>query len=306
MKSSDESLISVAKMQPEEIGRVRHHSPKLLIRCIIAYMKISVAQIDVKVGDSEANLKKMSEYVERAAEEKADVIVFPEMSDTGYLMSVIVQKAEKWDCGIVLQLQHLAKQYKIHIVAGLSERSGNKVFNAIASIDIKGKITAKYRKTHLVSVEPMVEHKHLSRGNELIVAKVYNQLAGFMTCYEVRFPEIARCLTLAGATIIFLPAAFPLSRIQHWETLVAARAIENQVFVVAANRVGKDGPGLEFGGTSMIVTPYGEIITHASKSEETLVSADIDFGVIAEARAKMDLLKDRQPELYSKKVIVVS
>ena len=291
---------------PAERRRDPRHSPKLLIRCILACMKISIAQIDVKVGDSKANLKKMAEYVQRASQEKADVVVFPEMSDTGYLMSVIVQKAEKWDSGIVLQLQNLAKKYKIHIIAGLSEQSDNKVFNAIASIDIQGKVSAKYHKTHLVSVEPMVEHKHLSRGNELIVANVHNHLAGFMTCYEVRFPEIARCLTLAGATIIFLPAAFPQSRIQHWETLVAARAIENQVFVVAANRVGKDGPGLEFGGTSMIVTPYGEIITHTSKNEETLVSADIDFGVIAEARAKMDLLKDRQPELYSKKVTVVS
>ena len=263
-------------------------------------MKISIAQIDVKVGDSEANLKKMAEYLKHASGEKADVIVFPEMSDTGYLMPIIIEKAAKWENGPVVTMQELALKHKIHVIVGLSERVEDDVYNTIASIDRDGNINAKYRKTHLVTVEPMFENKYLSKGNNLIVANVNNEQAGFLTCYEVRFPEVARCLTLGGAKIIFLPAAFPLSRIQHWKTLIAARSIENQIFVVAANRVGDDGPGLIFGGSSMVVDPTGKTIAEASKSEEKLLITDLDLSIVNKTRKTMSVLQDRRPELYSK------
>ncbi len=265
-------------------------------------MRVGIAQIDCEVGDLDLNTKNMVEYVEEAAGRGCSVIVFPEMSDTGYLMPVIVERGASWESGPIVQLREAARRNGIHVIAGLSEREGNSVFNAIASISPEGDLKARYRKTHLITAEPMFEHHHLGTGEDLILSEVGGITCGFMTCYDVRFPEVSRCLTLAGAEVIFLPSAFPLLRLSHWKTLTEARAIENQLFVVAANRIGTDGPGLTFCGASRVIDPYGTILTSASEIEEKLLIADLDISKVVETRMRMQVLKDRRPELYAREV----
>lgn len=267
-------------------------------------MKLAIAQVDCQVGDLAANTKMMLEYVGEAAANACDVVVLPEMTDTGYLMPVVVEKAAAWESDAPFgALREAAAENSIHVVAGLSERDGNTVYNGIATLGPTGELVTKYRKTHLVTVEPMFEHHHLGSGDELVVGPLAGTQAGYMTCYDLRFPEVARCLALDGAQMIVLPAAFPRVRLTHWTTLIQARAIENQVFVVAANRVGSDGPGLTFCGASRVVDPYGTIVASASEIDETLLVTEIDLERVQRTRARMQVMKDRRPELYGRTVV---
>jgi len=268
-------------------------------------MRVGVAQINCEVGSISANTEKMLRLVQDAKQSGCDAILFPEMSDTGYVMPVILQTASPWTEGPAVALRRAAEKHRLYIVAGLSERDGPSVFNSIAFIGPDGSILGKYRKTHLVTAEPMLEHRHLKAGDELVLGHIGGILVGFMTCYDVRFPEIACNLAAAGAEIIFLPAAFPLIRIAHWKVLSEARAIENQLFIVAANRIGTDGPGLAFGGASRVIDPQGALLASASETEEKLLLVDLDLGVVKQTRAQLQIHQDRRPDLYAKPVKIL-
>jgi omega-amidase len=269
-------------------------------------MRIALAQMICHVGDPGQNTKKMLRFIDEAKQSSCDLIVFPEMSDTGYSMPDIVRTASPWTEGPVVALREAAKKRQINIVAGISEREGDAVFNAIAVIDRNGSLTTKYRKTHLITAEPVFEQRHLRAGEELVIGRIDKIAAGLMTCYDVRFPEIARALTLAGAEVIIVPAAFPLVRIEHWKILTQARAIENQVFVIAVDRVGTDGPGLTFGGASQVIDPSGVLVVAGSETEEKLLFADCDLTQIERARTTLKIQQDRRPDLYAKPVKIAA
>lgn len=118
-----------------------------------------------------------------------------------------------------------------------------------------------------------------------------------MTCYDIRFPELARRLALSGAEVLVVPAAFPLARLRHWEIINACRAIENQVYLAAVNRVGND-EGLVFGGSSRLLDPYGTILSSASEVDEALIVGEISRDRLAEVRDRMRVYEDRREELY--------
>jgi len=268
-------------------------------------MRVGVAQLNCEVGNISANTDKMIRLAEEAKRSGCNVILFPEMSDTGYVMPVIVQTASLWTEGPAVALRRAAEKHHIYIVAGLSERENASVYNSIAFIGPDGSILGKYRKTHLITAEPMLEHRHLKAGDELIRGAIDGIPVGFMTCYDVRFPEIARALAAAGAEIIFLPAAFPLVRIAHWKILSEARAIENQLFIVAANRIGADGPGLTFGGASRVIDPHGILLASASETEEKLLLVDLDPAAVKQTRSQLQVHQDRRPDLYAKPVTIL-
>jgi len=265
-------------------------------------MRVGVVQMDCAVGDVAQNVKKMHEFVARSADADCELVVFPEMSDTGYLMTTILETASNWTDGPVKQLREAARAYGLHVVAGLSEQADDAVFNTIVSIDQMGDIIAKYRKTHLITAEPMFEHHYLGSGDRLVLSHIAGAQVGFMTCYDVRFPEVARTLTLAGSQILILPSAFPLLRVGHWKVLTEARAIENQLYLVTANRIGTDGPGLTFCGNSRVIDPYGTVVAAASEIEETILVAEIHLDKIEETRGRLQVMQDRRPELYAREV----
>jgi omega-amidase len=260
-------------------------------------MRTAAAQISVEPGNVRENTEKMLSFVEQAAKIGADVVVFPEMSDTGYDMPMIVNRAQTWETGTAPALQEAARRNGLNIVAGVSERTTDGIFNSIIIIDRKGVITERYRKTHLITAEPILEQKFLKAGSRLVTAEVDGVLCGFMTCYDIRFPEVARTLSVRGAQILFIPSAFPLVRLPHWISLVNARAIENQIFVVACNRIGHDA-GISFCGTTTIVDPYGTVISSGSDIHESLVTANIDLSMIDTVRSQIKVYQDRQPNLY--------
>ena len=152
----------------------------------------------------------MLEQLEIACDQKIDTLIFPEMSDTGYDYLVMLDAAQTWDAGTIPALCEAAKKRKLNVMAGVSERTKDAVYNSIVVIDRAGEIVGKYRKTHLCTAEPFVEHQLFGSGSELLQLKIDDVKSGFLNCYEIRFPEIARTLAMGGSTVIFVVSAFPM------------------------------------------------------------------------------------------------
>ena len=261
-------------------------------------MKIAAAQISCALGDLDTNLRKIREFSERAKNAAADLVVFPEMVDTGYSMPLIQKCALPWAKGAVPQLQEIAKELSIAIVAGVSDRDGDRIYNAQALIDSAGNIVGKYRKTHLVTAAPLDERPVFTAGGEFVACNVDNFTAGLTICYDLRFPELCRKLAVEhGANLIVVSSAWPWLRIQHLRIFALSRAIENQCYLVVANRVGTDD-GVTFCGSSVIVDPSGKVLAAASPDREELIEAEISNEAIADVRSRVRVFEHRRKDLY--------
>jgi predicted amidohydrolase len=261
-------------------------------------MKVAVAQISCSLGDPDANLLKVRDFCARARETDADLIVFPEMIDTGYSMPAIQAHAASWSGGFVPGLQEIAKQLSIAIVSGVSERDGASIYNSQVLVDQEGKIIAKYRKTHLFAVAPIEEHKCFSPGDTFTSFAFAGLRFGFSICYDLRFPEMYRQLVLEqNANALIVSSAWPFPRVEHFRTLAMARAIENQSYVIASNRVGKDDE-LWFCGSSAIIDPRGVAVAAASADREELIQADLSEDLVLSVRSRVESLAHRRPDLY--------
>lgn len=248
-------------------------------------------------GDVASNVSRMVQHVEKAAAHGAGLVLFPEMSDTGYVMDAILRDASPWDRGPLVLLAEAAARHRIVVVAGLSERTDVGVYNSVAVIDTDGRLRAKHRKTHLMRLAPVLESSHLEAGNELVTFVVDDFRFGIVVCYEIRFPEIARALAVAGAEVLLVPAAFPAARRDHWRALTTARAIENQAYVVAANRVGIDD-GMAHAGASRALDPWGEVLAEGPDEEETILWAPLERARLERVRSGLRVFEDRRPDVY--------
>jgi omega-amidase len=261
-------------------------------------MKIAAVQISCALGDLKANLGKVREFSVLAKESGAELVVFPEMTDTGYSMPVIQGHAKPWADGAVPELQQIAKNLSIAIICGVSERERKSIYNSQVFIDATGKIVAKYRKTHLVSAAPIEERNTFTPGDEFISSAVADMRLGLSICYDLRFPEMCRTLAVKHGTNAFVTSsAWPFLRVEHLRILALARAIENQSYLILANRVGTDD-GVTFCGTSAIIDPYGTIVAAASVDREELLQAEISRDVVDLVRARMKAFNHRRGDLY--------
>jgi omega-amidase len=264
-------------------------------------MKIAAAQIACSRGDIDANVAKMRDFAERAQRAGAGLVVFPEMADTGYSMSVIQAQAKPWTEGAVPELQKTAERLAIGIISGVSEREAEAIYNSQVAIDATGKIIGKYRKTHLFGPAPIEEHKCFTPGNELVTLSWGAFRLGLTICYDLRFPEVYRILACEqGADVFIISSAWPFPRAEHLRVLAVARAMENQSYVILSNRVGKDD-GMSSCGGSAIIDPYGVIVAAASADREELVVAEVSEETIRSVRDRMPVFADRREELYAKR-----
>src|SRR5215467_2317751 len=262
-------------------------------------MKIAVAQISCSLGDPEANLRKARDLSRRAREAGAELIVFPEMTDTGYSMPVIQKYASHWKTGFVPGLQKIATQLSIAIVSGVSERDGSSIYNSQVLIDAKGGIAAKYRKTHLYAVAPVEEQTCFVPGDGFASFELGGLKFGFSICYDLRFPELYRKLvTEKNVDGFVISSAWPFPRVEHWRVLAQARAIENQSYVIASNRVGKDAE-LWFCGSSAIIDPRGVVVAAASADREELIDTDLSQDLLRSVRQRVQSLGHRRRDLYN-------
>ena len=261
-------------------------------------MKLAVAQIACTVGDVAANVRKLGEFAERAKSGGVDWIVFPEMADTGYVMGVIREKASRWNEGPVPELQRVARELSLGIIAGVSERTEECIFNSQVVIGASGEALGKYRKAHLFSPSPIEEHTCFSAGRDLTTLAIDGARFGLSICYDLRFPEFYRALAVnQRANVLIISSAWPFPRVEHLRTLAVARAIENQSYVVLSNRVGTDG-GVTFCGSSAIIDPYGVTVAAASADREELIQAEVSDEVLRTVRERMPIFEHRRPEVY--------
>lgn len=261
-------------------------------------MKIAAAQIACTLGDPAANARKMRDFAQRAQAAGAELIVFPEMADTGYAMPVIRAQAQPWSEGVVPELQEIARDLSLSIISGVSEKEGDAIYNSQVVIGATGAILAKYRKTHLFARAPIEEDKCFAPGQALVSVALGPLRLGLTICYDLRFPEMYRALALEqGANVFIISSAWPFPRVEHQRVLATARAIENQSYVVLANRVGKD-EGVPFCGGSVVLDPSGVVVAGASADREELVLADVSPALLEEIRARMTVFAHRRPDLY--------
>jgi omega-amidase len=261
-------------------------------------MKIAAAQISCALGDVTANLSNIDNYSARAKKGGAELVVFPEMTDTGYSMPVIRECATTWKEGAVPQIREIASKHGIAIVCGVSEREDSAIYNSQLVVDSAGKIVAKYRKIHLFGTPPNDETKCFSPGKDLAHFEFSHLRFGLSICYDLRFPEVYRKLAVeSGVNAFVISSAWPFPRLHHFRYLALARAIENQCYVIAANRVGIDD-GVTNCGSSAIIDPYGVLIAAASPDREELLLAELSADVVRSVRSRIDILADRRPDLY--------
>jgi omega-amidase len=261
-------------------------------------MKVAAAQISCSLGDPKTNLLKVRDFSRRASDGGAELVVFPEMTDTGYSMSVIQAHANSWTDGFVPEVQEIAAKFSIAVVCGVSERDGASIYNSLAFVDQRGQIAAKYRKTHLYAVAPVEEQKCFASGDAFASFALGDLRFGFSICYDLRFPEVYRKLAVEQNVGVFIvSSAWPFPRIEHFRTLALARAIENQSYVIASNRVGKDAD-LWFCGSSAIIDPRGVVVASASADREELIHADLSEDLVVSVRDRVKSLAHRRQDLY--------
>jgi predicted amidohydrolase len=257
--------------------------------------KISLGQMDVKFGDPAANFATVTRMTEEARQRGSDLILFPELWSTAYDLTRASTYASSLDAGVFADLSALARRTGIYVLGStLSLLGENQFGNTLTVFAPDGTLLADYSKIHLFRL--MDEHQHLTAGDKPVLVDLPFGRAGLAICYDLRFPELFRGYALAGAEMTFLPAEWPHPRLNHWQTLVRARAIENQMFVFACNRVGRDASN-EFFGHSMAVDPWGEILAEGGEGEE-LITLTVDLSKVQEARRKIPILQDRRPEVY--------
>lgn len=260
----------------------------------MAKLTVSLAQMRIALGDVKRNLAQMEKLAAEAARRGSHLLVLPEFWSTGYALPQSRELADQLNSGIFLQLSNIATQQKISIVGSVLEKRGLEVANSAPFFAPNGRMVGVYRKVHLFRL--MKEDQYLQPGSSPLVMDLPWGKTGLAICYDLRFPELFRRYALEGARIVIVPAEWPQERIEHWRVLLQARAIENQIYVIATNTCGEIGDTV-FGGHSMIVDPWGKILTEAS-DEPNLMTAEIDLDRVDHVRERIPVFEDRRPDLY--------
>lgn len=256
-------------------------------------LKIGLIQLDVKPSDTDANLAAALTEIAGLAEKKAGLAILPEMWSCGFDNPNLAHHARQTPM-ILEKLSETAVRHNMMIAGSLPEASDNNIYNTLYLIDRNGSLAGYYRKVHLFSLTR--EPDFFAPGNQNVVCNSFLGRMGLMICYDLRFPELCRTLTIKGAKMVIVSAQWPLIRIPHWNALLQARAIENQIFIAGVNCCGYDGD-IEYGGHSQLISPSGSIVVKAKTHSDTLC-AEIDFEEIEAVRKKMPCLEERVPEAY--------
>ncbi|MBN1332751.1 MAG: carbon-nitrogen family hydrolase [Synergistales bacterium] len=260
-------------------------------------MKISLIQMDVKRGLPDRNYEQAAILVREAANSDPDVILLPEMWNTGYELGMIKDLADPEGQRTEALMSDLSSQLGVNIVAGsVACLKGNDVFNTLMAFDRKGKKIAEYSKIHLFRL--MQEDKYLRPGTVPCTFDLEDIRFGVIICYDLRFPELSRLLALGGAQVLLVPAQWPYPRLNHWKTLLDARAIENQFFVAGCNRVGQDPDKTIFFGYSKVVDPWGNVLGEILDERESILTVEMDLQEIEKVRNTLPVFQDRKPSTY--------
>jgi predicted amidohydrolase len=265
---------------------------------------IAVVQMHPRLGETETNLLAMGKIVDRiCTEQKTDLIVFPELATTGYELGLrFTDAAERVPGHAVNMIAQRAADYGTHIAFGMvtKEKVESVLYNAAVVVGPDGEMVGEYRKIHLQGEERLA----FRPGYKLPVFETGFGMLGVLVGWDLAFPEAARSLALDGAEVIAVCANWGYPPAQHWDTHVEewrtylrARALENAVFLAAANRIGEEY-SYRFFGESMILGPRGELLTHLDEEIEGYAVVSVELDQVRQTREDLQLIQCRQPAAY--------
>lgn len=268
----------------------------MIFRLALCQMKVTM--------EKQQNLEKAGAMIRKAAKDGARVIALPEMFNCPYSNNYFREFSEGEDGPTVSFLSSLARELGIYLVGGsIPELSGDQVYNTSYCFDKEGGLIGKHRKVHLFDIDVkggirFMESDTLTPGSDMTVIDTEFCKIGVAICYDVRFPELFRKMTLAGAKLMILPGAFNMTTgPAHWDLTMRARALDNQVYFAAVSPArDTEGPYQAY-GNSCVTSPWGEFCGKTD-SRESIVYSDIDLDYVEEIRNQLPLLKHRKPELY--------
>jgi predicted amidohydrolase len=263
-------------------------------------IKLALAQFSCKREDKKANLQKIEELTVKAKQQGVDLVIFPEMSLTGYVVKdQIYELAETIPGPSVKAIEALAKKTGMHIIFGMpevSEKTQATIYNTAVLVGPKGFI-GKYHKMYLPTHSVFEEKRYFRPGYEPAAFDTELGRIGLTICYDVFFPEVFRLTRLAGAQLIVCISASPAVRRGYFEVLTAARAIENTAYLAYVNLTGVED-GLQFWGGSRLVSPTGDVLAKAKYDEEDFVTCQVDYHDLRTAETFIPTLRDLRPELF--------
>ena len=267
-------------------------------------MRVAVVQLN-STADKDRNLEAAERLVRAAAADGAELVALPEKWNLLAAGPELLAGAEPLDGPTLTAARAWARELGIHLLAGSVSELGpdDKAFNTSVLIGPDGDDLAAYRKIHMFDVDvdgiAYRESDHEEPGEEIVVASLPEAGLGLSVCYDLRFPELYRILAVRGARIVAVPSAFTLATGRdHWEVLLRARAIEDQVFVLAPNQFGEAPPHFRSYGRSTIVDPWGVVLATAP-DEECFVAADLDLAAQERVRESLPSLANRRPRAYA-------
>lgn len=254
-------------------------------------MKVALTQMDIVWEEKKANKVTCERLVREAAGVGAELIVFPELTLTGFSMNT-ERLGERVPGETESFFQAISKKYGIAIVFGYIEKTSKKARNIMEMV-YGGSTLFKYAKIHPFSFGE--ESLYYEGGDDLAMAEFQGMKIGGLICYDLRFPEVFQALS-RSCQVICVIASWPEARAEHWKTLLKARAIENQCFILGVNRVGEGG-GLSYTHSSYVFDPYGKMIAGGTSE---LLYGDVDFQQAEMYRKEFQVKMDRREELYKK------
>ena len=266
--------------------------------------KLALCQMEV-IDNKDSNIKKALEMIKIAAENKSDMVILPEMFNCPYDNSKFREYAEERKNSKTLKaIKESAKELNLYIVAGsIPELEDDNLYNSSFIFDRDGEIIASHRKMHLFDIDiagkiSFKESETLSAGNQITVVDTELCKIGVAICYDIRFPELLRLMALREAELIVIPGAFNMTTgPAHWETLIRARAIDNQLYVAAASPARNKELSYVAYGNSMVADPWGEIVARAGEKEE-IVYANIKLSRVNDVREELPVLNGRRNDIY--------
>ena len=265
-------------------------------------IKLALAQISSKRENKKANLQKIEKFTIKAKEQGANLVIFPELSLTGYVLhDQVYELAEAILGPSTKKVEELAKKTGMHIIFGmpeLSEKTEATIFNTAVFVGPTG-IIGKFRKMYLPTHSVFEEKRYFRPGYQTAVFNTHVGNVGLFICYDIFFPEVCRLTRLKGAELMVCISASPAVRRNYFEIFTAARALENTAFLAYVNLAGVED-GLQFWGGSRLVSPTGDVLAKAKYDEEDLVVCEVDYRDIRSAETFIPTLRDLRPELFEK------
>jgi len=256
-------------------------------------MRIALTQMDQKWEDKKGNLLTCEVLINEAKNNGVDLIIFPEMTLTGFSMNYPAVAEEK-DSNNLEKFKKLAQTNDIAIIFGLVIKNEKCGTNSAVFLSREGEVLGTYNKMHPFSIAG--EDENIKGGELLCVVENLNLRIGMTICYDLRFPELYSALSRRCDLVVNI-ANWPAKRQDHWISLIKARSIENQIYVAGINRIGIDGKGIEYNKSSLLVNPNGDIVRPSLENEDFAIY-EIDQNMVGEFRDSFSTVQDRRPNLY--------